>query len=147
MPLIILWCLDLIEAAALPGSDWSCCPAWIWLKVMKSIPEIRPLSPIYISVSVIICSQKIRNCRVVIVLISKGIHRCGDMTQQKIRNARSGTLHFYRVEGKWFLGFLLVKKKISSKSQSHPDPIMFGVIYKLLLVYIFWQYNCCYPVQ
>jgi len=65
-----------------------------------------------------------------------GIHRCGDMTQQKIRSAWSGTLHFYRVEGKWFLGFLLVKK-ISSKSQSHPDPIMFGVIYKLLLVYIF----------
>jgi len=85
---------------------------------MKSIPEIRPLSPIYISVSVIICSQKIRNCRVVIVLISKGIHRCGDMTQQKIRNAQSGTLHFYRVEGKWFLGFLLVKKNIEQITES-----------------------------
>jgi len=40
-----------------------------------------------------------------------GIHGCGgDMMQQKIRSAWSGTLHFYRVEGKWFLGFPLVRK-------------------------------------
>jgi len=39
-----------------------------------------------------------------------GIHGCGgDMMQQKIRSAWSGTLHFYRVEGKWFLGFPLVE--------------------------------------
>jgi len=124
--------------------DWSCCPAWIWLKGMKSIPKIRPLSPIYISVFIMICSQKLGTA--------------GGNSPNLNGNSRLWWWHDAAEDWKCMVRYsallqswgqmvlrLPVGKKISSKSQSCPDPIMFGVIYKLLFVYLFWQYNCCYP--